>query len=66
MPELSDQVQEYVIGLAWDCWSLLGVSSWRRGKIKRVRTLEKAWPAAESWGSYAGAFQASLGQPFRD
>lgn len=36
MPKLSDQVQEHVIGLAWDCWSFLGVSSWRRGKIKRV------------------------------
>ena len=36
MPKLSDQVTAQVISLAWDCWSLLGVSSWSHGEIKRV------------------------------
>jgi DNA-binding transcriptional ArsR family regulator len=104
MPKLSARVKTQVVSLAWDCWSMLGVSSWSQGEIKRVidpeglvlltgglgnadprlrqesqdwclhypwllsrarlRTLRKSWPASESWGHYAGALQASLGQPW--
>lgn len=104
MPKLSERVEAHVVSLAWDCWSMLGVSSWSQGNIKRVidpeglvlltgglgkadprlrqesqdwclhypwllsrarlRTLRKSWPTSESWGRYAGALQASLGQPW--
>lgn len=36
MLKLSEQVKTHVVAIAWDCWSLLGVSSWSRGEIKRV------------------------------